>query len=111
MSSSIEQVYTDRSNVITLILSEDGEPIEDHTQFTRVVVNAGIDGALSTNLLFSVDSNINPTYFDLTNADHITLKLGEAGMPSGRYWCDLVVYTSQAPLGIVWEPKLEIEVH
>jgi hypothetical protein len=110
MGTAIEQVYTDRSNVITLILSEDGVPIADHTQFTRVVIKAGIDGALSTNLLYSVDSSINPAYFDLTQAANITLKLGEAGMPTGRYWCDLVVYTAQAPLGIVWEPKLEINV-
>lgn len=108
MSQGIEQVYSGRDNTITLTLSEDGVPIADHTQFTRVVFKVGIDGVLSTNDIVTFDSDVNPGYFDLTQAASITIKLGQAALPKGKHWCDLILYTGSSPNGVVWEPKMAV---
>ena len=108
MSQVIEQVYAGRDNTITLTLSEDGIPVADHTQFIRVVLKVGVQGLLTDNEIVTFDSNSNPSYFDLTQSDSITIKLGQATLPKGRHWCDLILYTGSSPNGVVWEPKMEI---
>lgn len=105
---AIEQVYSGKDNVITLVLSEDGVPISNHTQFTRAVLTVGIPGIFHGNQIAVFDSQIDSSLFDLTNQTDMTISLGAAAVPTGRFLCELTVFTAQAPNGVVWEPKMEI---
>ena len=63
-------VYQGRNNVISLALRVNGVPI-DHTTITRVIL-------YGDNAVFTLDSNVTPTYFDYTNTAYLNLKLGTA---------------------------------
>ena len=87
-----EIVYTARDNTIELSLSTNGEAIT-HTVITRCQVKVG------TTLL---DSAVNPTYFDRTNADRIILKFGDAGLVAGIYTAKLYVFDINSIEGLFW---------
>ena len=85
-------VYNNRDNVISLSLLSDGNII-DHTSITRVQLKVGT---------VTLDSQTQPTWFNLTNASKITLKLGFAGLTAGKNLASLVVFDSLNPEGVVW---------
>lgn len=85
-------VYNNRDNVISLSLLSDGVVI-NHTSITRVQLKVGT---------VVLDSQTNPTWFDLTNASKITLKLGFASLTTGRSLASLIIFDVLHPDGVVW---------
>jgi hypothetical protein len=96
-------IYSGRANAVKLQLTDDGAAI-NHLSLTRVAVYVG-------STLF--DSNTTPALFDLTNADHIVLKLAAASpvLAVGKYSCKLVIYdVSEYALGYVWPEVFVLNV-
>jgi hypothetical protein len=87
-----EIVYSNRDNTIELELSSNGQVIA-HNAITRVQLS--INGEL-------IDSQDSPSYFDLTNAGKLILKLGEAALSPARYLTTLIVYDNESVNGLVW---------
>ena len=111
MSLVEETVYLGRGNQIDLVLLEDGNSIGDHTDITRVVLLFGAGKTLlSPDPYLTIDSSIDPSYFDLTDAAKLIMKLGSASISKGRHNVTLVIYTADLPLGAEWEPKLVLTV-
>lgn len=50
----------------------------------------------------TLDSSIDPTYFDLTQPNMIVLILGQAPLSLGVYAAKLRIFTAQTPLGLFW---------
>lgn len=87
-----ELVYNGRDNTIALRLSSDGVTLK-HTLITRCQLLIG--GTL-------LDSNITPTYFDLTLIDRIVFKLGSASLTVGKHQATLYVFDAAHTNGVVW---------
>lgn len=87
-----DTIYQGRDNSIAVQLTSEGTPIV-HNSLTRVQLLVRLS---------IIDSLTSPAMFDLTNADKIILKLGQAGLPLGRHAASLVVFNLDAPNGIVW---------
>ncbi len=87
-----ESVYLGRDNTIVVSLISNGEAII-HNMLNRVQALVG------TTL---IDSSVSPDLFDLTNADRMILKFGQAGLLVGTYTCRLVVYDNANENGLVW---------
>jgi len=95
-------VYNGAGNAIDLQLTEDGVALPDHSLLTRAVLE--LDG------FESLDSDVNPEYFDLTQTDKLSILLGSAGIREGRYWATLTVYSLEQPDGLVWQPDIKLKV-
>lgn len=89
-----EHVYLGRDNIIALELDIDKAAIV-HTTVTRCQLYVGKAATV-------VDSNVNPTWFNFTIANEITIKLGASSLPVGRHQTKVVIFDSANPLGIVW---------
>ena len=89
------KIYPSRANSLKIALTEDNAVI-DHSAITRLAINVG-------SRLF--DSITTPAMFDLTQADHVEIKLGTANpaLSVGRHTSRLVVYDAGAfTSGYVW---------
>lgn len=104
---SQEIVYTDRNNRVDLLLKDDSSgtlAVTDLTAVSRVV--------LKVNQSTTLDSAINPEYFDwATNGDvgKMYLHLGSAGVREGHSLASLVLYDPAHPDGLFWgEVQFEV---
>ena len=88
-----EVVYTGRDNSISLKLSSD-DVVINHTAITRCQLRIG-----ST----LIDSNVSPSWFDLTQADRLILKLGASSLIAGRYTATLIIFDPGHSNGLVWD--------
>jgi hypothetical protein len=87
-----EIVYLLRDNTIALSLSTDNVAIA-HNSITRCQVTVGAT---------LIDSNVSPTWFDLTQTDRLVLKFGASGLTAGRYTATLMIFDATHTLGLVW---------
>ena len=88
-----EIVYKNRDNTIQLSLTTNGTAIT-HTSIRKCQVKV-------KNTV--IDSSINPSYFDFTNADRLILKLGDAGLTAGQYTAKLYIFDSTSVEGLFWK--------
>lgn len=88
-----EVIYNGRSNTIALSLTSDNAVIV-HNTLSRCQVY--VDAML-------IDSNVSPALFDLTNADRLLLKFGQAGLAAGSHTATLVVFDALNINGLVWD--------
>jgi hypothetical protein len=96
-----EVVYPGYDNASELVLSVDKQPIV-HTDITRVQIQLS-GGAV-------LDSDTSPALLDLSHADRLVLRLGQAGLAAGRHRGRLVTYDAAHPNGLVWEPDIVLRV-
>jgi hypothetical protein len=77
-------IYPGRANSVKITLKNKGAAV-NHLAITRLAVYVGVR-------LF--DSQTSAALFDLTNAGHVEIKLGDASpaLTLGRYACKLVIY-------------------
>lgn len=102
--------YTGRDNEIHLTLLEDGASFGDHTQITRAVLEfGGGQTFMSPSPYLTLDSSVDSSYFDFTDATTLILKLGAATIAKGRHNVRLTVYTALLPNGATWEPMLDLK--
>lgn len=82
-------------NTNTIYLLENGAPLENYAAITRVQV---ILPAIT------LDSDVNPEYFDLTQPNRLVFKFGNAPLPIGittaKFRLFTVVYM---PDGLFWD--------
>lgn len=94
-----EVCYNGRSNAIDLLLQDDSSgtlAASDLSAVSRFLLIVG-----STTL----DSAVNPAYFDASAGGGVlSLKLGGAGLATGRYTATLVLYDATNTDGIEWSP-------
>ena len=96
-----EVVWLSSDNTFEVGLFVKKAAIEDHSLITRaqLFLNSG-----------TIDSNINPEFFDLTKKDRIILKLGDAGLALGKHSGKLKTFDADNPSGIVWPTPIVLEV-
>jgi hypothetical protein len=77
-------IYPGRANSVKIAIKNNGAVI-DHSAITRLALYVGTT-------LF--DSQVTPALFDLTNAGHVEIHLGNASpaLAVGRYPCKLIIY-------------------
>jgi len=86
-------VYNGRDNTIDLQLTEEGA---GHS--LSAVMRMVLKGDTVT-----VDSAAHPTAFDwTTDPGKLVLALGGAGLATGTYLMQLVIYSADYPDGLVW---------
>jgi hypothetical protein len=102
MNQPHQIIYTGTDNTIELQLTEDGVPISDHTLIVAASVEIIGWGTIT--------SAAEPLAFNFNNVDRLILKLGNAGIPTGRHWMRLAIVTAAAPNGIVWQPDVKVRV-
>ena len=104
-----EIVYTDRNNRIDLLLKDDSVTpgtlaVTDLTAVSRVV--------LKINQSTTLDSSLNPEYFDWATdgaTGKLYLYLGAAGVREGHSLGSLVLYDPAHPEGLFWgEVQFEV---
>jgi len=96
------KIWLGRDNTIEFKLLLEGTPITDHTTITRVQIDLN-EGT------YVIDSNTNPSWFDLTNTDRIILDFGAVtGIPAGNYSVEIVVYSADYPNGLIWDETSKI---
>lgn len=96
-------IYPGRANAVKIALTDDAAAI-NHLSLTRLAVYVG-------STLF--DSQTTPALFDLSNADHVVIKLGSASpaLATGKYSCKLVVYDSgEFAGGYIWPEAFVVTV-
>lgn len=87
-------VYNGHDNVVPLLLTDDGAPV-DLSNMTKVQVTLAGQ---------SFDSDVNPAMFDLAAREDgiISLKFGAAELPANDHPMRVVVFDNGNPDGIVW---------
>lgn len=94
-----EIVYISRDNAIDLILSSEVDGVTTVTDLTAVTRIDVVD----TKNKFSVTSVGHPTWISWgTTNGKVTLSLGMALIPKGKYDAQIVVFDPAHPNGIVW---------
>ena len=101
-----ETVYLSRSNTIDLVLSSfdtvtNGYVVINHTAITRCQLRIGAT---------LIDSNVAPTWFDLTNTDKLIIKLGGSALTAGRYNATLIIYDAGHASGLIWDDLVIVVV-
>lgn len=89
-----EVIILNRNNLIALQLISDVDGIKtviNPTNLTRCQILVGDT---------LIDSAVNPTYFDLSQADRVILKLGSVSLLAGKYAAKLYVFDTNNTLGI-----------
>jgi hypothetical protein len=97
------KIYADRANAVELTLTDANRSI-NHLALTRAALYVGAT-------LF--DSQAVPDMFDLTAADHVSIKLGDAdpALAEGLYTCRLIVFDSgDYAKGYVWPEDFDVRV-
>ena len=90
---SLNTIYKNRDNGIKLQLSNNGDVI-NHGLLTRIV--------LDFNDSVTVDSSINPEFFDMSAATSFTVKLGQSSLAVGVYTVDVIGYDASNPHGVMY---------
>ena len=88
-----EKVETGRNSDVTLAFLVDGQPIQHHS-LTKVQFYIGP---------VLLDSTVQPELFDLSQADRMAIKMGQAGLPKGRYLARIYLYDTTNTLGKPWD--------
>ncbi len=87
-----------RDSDVKLAFFLDGQPIR-HNELTRVQFYVG-------NTL--IDSFVQPSLFDFTQAGSLTVKLGQAGLTKGHYPVKAYIFDSTHTLGMPWDDDLMV---
>lgn len=111
MALSTELVYNGYDNTIKLQLQVDGVVIADHTTITRAVLELGKGNTLLSPAPYqTIDSDIDPGYFDFTDATKLIIKLGAAALPSGRHNAELAIFMPGYTGGLSFGSTLDVRV-
>jgi hypothetical protein len=105
MALPILWIYNNHDNAIEAVLKENGAAI-NHSNITRVQVMS-VSSDCSMEVI--ADSDDYPAYFTFTQ-DSLIMKLGQAGISTGKYSCKLNVFDATTTNGIIWEPTLQLVV-
>lgn len=112
-----ESAWDDRDNVAEWVVREDGTPITDLSDVTRVVVRVGatdLDSAvLGATVIWWTDSVTDKALSDGTTytGDVIRAKLGKGTLTAGTYSaCQVIVYDGTNTDGVVVSDKLVVTV-
>jgi hypothetical protein len=102
-----ETVYINRDNSIDLILSSEVNGVKTVTDLTAVT---RVD-VVATNNKFTVTSVGHPSWISWGTVNgKLTLTLGAAGIPKGKYEAQIILFDPAHPNGLVWTViDLEVE--
>lgn len=97
-----ERAFLSYDNAVT-ITAFDGDEAQNISFATKVVVVLG--GGIT------LDSDANPSYFDLTGLvlGDVKLTLGQSTVPAGIYKVRFVTYDPAHPNGLVWAHETDAE--
>jgi hypothetical protein len=111
-----ETVYLNTDNVIALALRREVKDIahvtdteqdvitdtHTHPAITRakVLVMPIIDDPTDVNV--TIDSQVNPTWFDFSDPEILKMRLGAATLKQGRHIASLIIYETGSVNGTHW---------
>jgi len=99
----IEYVYIGRDNVIDLQLQDDSSGSMTNTDLsTATKVGVALDATTE------YDSDANPDQVSFSSSGVVSLELGTLIDADGRYIAEIIVYDSDHPNGIAWQPRFMI---
>lgn len=115
---AVEEVFNGRDNIIEWVVSEDGDPVTDLSDTSRIVICVGSDTAdsdvLGSNVIWWTDSVTDKELPDgtLFTGDVVRAKLGQASLTAGVFTnCRMLLFDTESTNGAVISKSIKITVH